>query len=140
MLPNKLEDVLKEKAPPDAPNAGVEPKRLAELLGAEKLPPNRLGVLDAPKAGLLDPPKRLAPEDAPNAGVLVPNSEGVLAVSHPFVNHLAIYGSIRSAIYVLALLKDACAHALLGGINLIEHRTVPGGAKARCAATKKAWR
>lgn len=97
--------MLKEKAPPDAPNAGVEPNKLAVLLGAEKLPPNRLGVLDAPKAGVLDPPKRLAPEDAPNAGVLVPNSEGVLAVSHTFVNHLTFYGSTRSAIYVLALWK-----------------------------------
>ena len=54
------------------------------LLGAEKLPPKRLGVLEAPKAGVLEAPKRLVPDDAPNEGVLVPNKEGVLAADQRF--------------------------------------------------------
>ena len=79
VVPKRLEDVLNENAPPDWPSAGLEPNRLGVLLGVEKLPPKRLGVLEAPKAGVLEAPKRLAPDDAPNAGVLLPNKEGVLA-------------------------------------------------------------
>lgn len=73
--------MLNENPPVDCPKAGVEPKRLGVLAGVEKLPPKRLGVLEAPKAGVLEPPKRLELE-APKAGVL-PNKEGVLAALEP---------------------------------------------------------
>lgn len=66
----------------DAPNAGVElPKRLAALLCAPKPPPNKLGVLAAPKAGVLAgvPPNKLGVLAAPKAGVLAAPKAGVLA-------------------------------------------------------------
>ena len=49
------------------------------LAGLGELLPKRLGVLEAPKAGVLDPPNKLEAEEAPKAGVLAPNKEGVLA-------------------------------------------------------------
>ena len=52
------------------------------MLLAEPPPLNRLGVLDAPNAGVLAPPNKLGVELPPNNGVLLPKSGALPVVDY----------------------------------------------------------